>query len=313
MRIIFFGTPLFAAKTLEFLLDKKCDIVAVVSKPDKPRGRSLEILPTPVKEVVCKRNCDIPLFQPEKASSPEFIESMSIFEPDLFVVVAYGEIIKQALLDVPKFGCINVHASLLPKFRGAAPIQRAIIEGEKESGITIMYMEKRMDAGDIIKKVIQPIPQDMTSGALEQNLLEKGCECLFEVIQDFEQGKFERTPQDHSLATFAPKIELEDCEIHWDQAVQNVYNLIRGVTPYPGAWCYVNIRGEKKRLKIKLARLAENVVGTPGSIVSLGREGMVVACRDGGIRLLLVQLEGKKEMEIFEMMKGIPLSQFSLI
>ena len=246
MRIIFFGTPQFSAESLKYLLERNCNIIAVVTKPDKPQGRSKEPIASPVKQLALEKG--IPLYQPNKASDPEFASILQSYEPDLFVVVAYGEIIKQNLLDMPKKGCINVHASLLPKYRGAAPIQFCLFQGEKETGVTIMHMVLRMDAGEIIKKAYLPIDDNMTAGELEQKLSVIGAKALGEVISELEKGSVPSIPQNEALATYAPKVELENCEIHWARPAKEIHNLIRGSNPEPGAWCYVKIHDQLKRL-----------------------------------------------------------------
>lgn len=306
MKIVYFGTPPFAAQVLNDLVRHGCDIVAVVTRTDKPKGRSGEPVPTPVKEVALSHH--IPVYQPEKVSSEEFKPQLEAFNADLFVVVAYGEILKQHVLDAPKKGCINLHASLLPKYRGAAPIQRAIIDGEEESGISIMYMVKKMDAGDVIRTARVPISADMTYGELEQKLCEAGSAELLEVIRLFEKGKVAGIAQDESKVTFAPKIELEDCEIDWSKEAQTIHNLVRGVNPHPGAWCFVTVRGEKKRLKIYKTEV-QNVSGIPKS-AELKKGEPLIYCGKGAVLLKEVQLEGKKRMQANELFRGIPIDQF---
>lgn len=307
MKVIYFGTPHFAAEVLEFLCKNNVDIVAVVSKPDRPKGRSGHPLPTPVKEASLEFLPSIPIYQPDWVSTQEFSDVLKKFEADLFVVVAYGEIIKQHLLDMPKLGCINLHASLLPKYRGAAPIQRVLIEGEKETGVSIMHMVKKMDAGDVIEMSRVEIGLDMTFGELEKALCEVGKKELLKVIRDFEKCIIKRTPQDHTQATFAPKIELEDCQIDLKKSAQILHNLVRGVDPYPGAWCKVFVRDEEKRLKIIRTRLRLNLEGFPGTILSSKKENLVVATGKGALELLEVQLEGKKAMSSAELIRGILL------
>lgn len=309
MRIVFFGTPQFAANVLQYLIDHQIKISAVITKPDRPKGRSGDPVPTPVKLVALAQNPPLPVYQPELVSAPEFAETLRAYQADLFVVVAYGEIIKQHILDMPVKGCINVHASLLPKYRGAAPIQRSIIDGETETGVTIMYMVKKMDAGDIIKMVKVPISSNMTYGELEKALCEIGSKALLEVIQQLEQGVVSRQEQDHSKATLAPKIELEDCEIHWDQPAQVIHNLVRGVNPFPGAWCRLQVKGQPKRLKIFTTRVLHNRSGQPGTILSFGKEGFVLACAEGALQILELQLEGKKAMSADELMRGMTKDQ----
>jgi methionyl-tRNA formyltransferase len=313
MRVVFFGTPDFAASVLEFLLQNHVEVVAVISKPDRPKGRSGTPVATPVKSVSQAINPNIPVFQPELVSDPAFAETIRAFDADLFVVVAYGEIIKQHLLDMPRLACINVHASLLPKYRGAAPIQRAIMEGEAETGITIMHMVKKMDAGDMIDQVKVTIGPEMTFDELEAALCIVGKQELLKVILEYETNTPKSTPQDISLVTFAPKLELEDCEINWDRPAQQIHDLIRGVNPHPGAWCYVKVQGETKRFKICKTRIIDQK-GPAGSILNVAshKGNLVVAAADKSLELLEVQLEGKKKMTSEELMRGISRYEFKI-
>lgn len=305
MKIVYFGTPQFAATVLQYLIDNNIEISAVITKPDRPKGRSGDPVPTAVKLVAQNQNPPIPVHQPELVSAIEFADTLKSYNADLFVVVAYGEIIKQHILDMPPKGCINVHASLLPKYRGAAPIQRSIIEGEIETGVTIMYMVKKMDAGDMIKKVRVPIGPDLTYGELEAQLCEAGCKALLDVIHQFEKGNVPREAQDQSQCTLAPKIELEDCEINWMLPAKTIHNLVRGVNPHPGAWCFVKIRGLQRRLKIISTRLEESESAAPGQIIGSDKDALLVACGQGAIRILELQLEGKKSMKTKELMRGL--------
>lgn len=308
MKVVFFGTPTFAAKVLSYLLENDVNVVAVVTKPDKPKGRSGKPIPTPVKAVAQSCEKPIPVFQPEKVSAPEFADVLPPFQADLFVVVAYGEILKQHILDIPTLGCINLHASLLPKYRGAAPIQRCILNGETETGVTIMHMVRKMDAGDIIKTTKIPIETHATFGQIEQELCRVGSPLLLEVIRDFEQGAVKEVAQDETQATYAPKIELEDCQIDWNLPAQTIHNLVRGVNPYPGAWCTVLVKGEEKRLKIKITKIVEDRNGSPGEILSCGPEGMVVSCGDGSVQIVEFQLEGKRTMAPEELIRGTSIT-----
>lgn len=307
MRIAFFGTPQIAADVLDFLIEKGIDVAAVISRPDRPKGRSSKLMPTPVKQVALQRGMSA-IYQPEKASDSDFCATLAAHEPDLFVVVAYGEIMRQHLLDIPKLGCINLHASLLPKYRGAAPIHRSIIEGEKETGVTIMKMVRKMDAGDMLKKVTVPIGRDMTAGDLQQELCTAGKRALLEVIQAYEKGPVEGIPQDESQVTFAPKIEREECEVDWNKPAEQLHNLIRGSTPAPGAWCTVTVRGETKQLKLKGTRLEPNIKGSPGEILDYHKNGPLIACGEGALRLTELQLEGKKTVNGESFVQGIPQS-----
>lgn len=306
MKIIFFGTPLFAAKSLSFLLKNNIDVVAVVSRTDKPKGRSKRLFPTPVKSVALEHTPPLPVFQPQKkeTASEEFVRQLEHFRADLFVIVAYGEILRQSVLDIPRLGCINLHGSLLPKYRGAAPIQRCIMNGETETGVTIMHLVRKMDAGPMIKTVKTPIGPDETFGQIEEKLCEIGSQLLLEVIRDFEKGPVNENLQDEAQATYASKIELEDCEIDWNQPAETIHHLVRGVSPYPGAWCYVMVKGEKKRLQIKESRLLKEMSGRPAQILPCDSGDLVIACGTGALRLLKLQLEGKKEMPPQVLLRG---------
>ncbi|MDP1879570.1 MAG: methionyl-tRNA formyltransferase [Parachlamydiaceae bacterium] len=317
MRVIYFGTPLFAAHVLEYLLQQGIQIVAVVSKPDRPKGRSGSPSPTPVKMAAQAFNDEIPIYQPDLVSSLEFAPILAAHQADLFVVVAYGEIIKQHLLDMPRLACINLHASLLPKYRGAAPIQRAIMEGENETGLTVIHMVKKMDAGDMINQVIVTIGPEMTYGELDQELCEAGKRLLLDTIKEFENGSPKSFPQDPSLVTFAHKIELEDCEIDWNESAQAIHDLIRGVNPFPGAWCYVTVKGEKKRLKISRSKVVvsdeTDVSHPPGSMVNGNQTkgNLIIATGSQWLELCEVQLEGKKSLSSDELTRGIPRSHLN--
>lgn len=310
MKVVFFGTPTFAAEVLKYLLDQHVNVVAVVTRPDKAVGRSSQLVPTPVKVVAMQNLPSIPVHQPPLVSSPDFADVLPKYDADLFVVVAYGEIIKQHVLDMPKLGCINLHGSLLPKFRGAAPIQHSIIQGEKETGVTIMHMVRKMDAGDIIKTVTVPIGQNDTYGDLEKQLCLKGSKLMLEVIHDFQKGKVQETLQDHSTATYASKIEMPDCEVNWNKTAEEIHNLVRGVTPSPGAWCRVWVQDKQKRLKIKETRLAQGVQGKPGEITSCTENGLTVACGKNAVCITRLQLEGKKEMVPRDLLRGTDIHFF---
>jgi len=302
MKIVFFGTPRFAAVVLRYLLDNQVEIAAVVTRPDKPKGRSDKLIPTPVKEVALEHH--IPVYQPEKVSSPVFAEVLTPIEADLFVVVAYGEIVKQHILDMPKLGCINLHTSLLPKYRGAAPIQRAVMNGEMETGVSIMYMVKKMDAGDIIRTQKLAIGENETFGELEERLCRVGSEMMLSVISDFRQGPLDGRPQNDDDVTFAPKVELEDCEIDWTKPANEIHNLVRGSQPYPGAWCWVDVKGEKKRMKIKKTLIGHSAQAAPGSLIRVNQEGLELGCGEGSLIIKFLQLEGKKAMTPDELFRG---------
>lgn len=307
-RVVFFGTPRFAATILSYLLEQGVNIVACVTKPDKPQGRSSTLVSPPVKKIALEHN--LPLFQPLKASTPEFAEEMRRFQPDLFVVVAYSEIFREILLTLPPLGCINVHASLLPKYRGAAPIQRAVMAGERETGVTIMRMVKELDAGEMYAVGKMAIGPEMTSGEVFEELAKVGGVELLKVVKRFEEGEVAGVAQDHSQATFAPKVTPQEGEIDWNRSAQELHNHIRGVTPKPGAWCWVEVKGERKRLAVKKACIS-NLNGRPGVI--LDGPGLIIACREGALSLLEVQLEGKKSLSTSEFLRGISKNNLSFV
>ncbi len=305
MRVIFFGTSSFAAQVLSYLIDQNIDIVAIVTRIDKPKGRHLELGFTPVKDTAFKLCPDIPVLQPVKASTPEFAQVLQSYHADLFVVVAYGEIIKQNILDIPRKGCINIHASLLPKYRGAAPMQRCLMEGASETGISIIEMTLQMDAGDVLAMQSIPVPSDMTLGELEPKLCALGCDLSLRVIKEIDAGHVKKTPQDPTKVTLAPKITAPEEMIDWNKPAQTLHNLVRGLSPFPGAWCKVVLGNQEKRLKIKRSLVEPDQNGGPGKTLSYSKEGWVVACGTGALRLLEVQLEGKKTLPVQEFIKGI--------
>lgn len=293
IKIVFFGTPQFAAQILTHLQAQGVPIQAIVTQPDRPRGRSLQVTPSPVKEVAGS----IPVLQPEKASDPSFLEELKTLQADLFVVVAYGQILTQKLLDIPPLGCINVHASLLPKYRGAAPIQRCLLDGVEETGIAIQKMVRQLDAGDVIASSKIPVPLSETFGELEQALCEMSKPLIINVLRSYENGIPPATPQDPLRVTHAPKIDPAETQIDWTLPNHALHNRIRAFSPRPGAWCWIQ---EGRRLKILRTRPVDGD-GSPATLLSL--EG-VVACGSGALQLLEVQPEGKKPMPASDWLRG---------
>lgn len=304
LRVVFLGTPQFAADVLEYLVQNKISIVGVISRPDKPVGRSSQPVPVPVKQIALRYG--LPLYQPEKVSDPAFQSVLDSFQADLFVVVAYGEILRQAVLDTPKMGCINLHPSLLPKYRGAAPIQQAIIHGETTTGVSIMYLVKKMDAGDVIAQIEQPLPIDMTYGELEAVLGKAGSQLLLNVIQRFEVDAPIGTPQDEAQVTFAHKIELEECELDPKKSAVALHNLVRGVNPEPGAWLRVEIGGQEKRLKVFKTVAHPELFVEPGLIAIGPQKKVLMGCSEGVLELKEVQLEGKRRVSGQDFLNGLP-------
>lgn len=307
MRLVFFGTPHFAATILDYLLAQKAPIVAVVTKPDKRRGRDLKVAPCAVKLLAEKHQ--LPLYQPLKARDPAFVAILKELKADIFVVAAYSEIFNAELLSLPPKGCVNVHASILPKYRGAAPIERCIMAGEKESGVTIMEMAKELDAGDIYAIAKTPLSPTTTSGELYKTLAKLGGEALWKVLQKIDRNEAVKTPQDHSQATFAPKIHLEDGEVDWRDSASKIYHQILGVTPKPGAWVWVEVNNSLKRLLLKKTSLELAHQGEPGEILPL--KGLVIGCGKGALRLEEVQLEGKNRLSVEAFLAGIPVKNLT--
>lgn len=304
LRVVFFGTSPFAAQILAYLIRQGIEVVAVVTRPDKPRGRSSQLLPPPVKETLKQIRPELPLHQPQKASTEEFTKLLKEYQADLFIVVAYGEILKENILCLPKLGCINIHASLLPAYRGAAPMQRALMDGVLKTGITIIDMVLEMDAGAMIATAETAVPQEMTLGELSEKLCSDACALLLQVIKDFKSGTIIKTPQDKSKVTFAAKITAQEEEIIWTRSSVQIHNQIRALSPQPGAWCRVQVGQEVKRLKIKKSRSLLELQGEPGTNLSFNKEEWIVACGQGGISLLEVQLEGKKSLPIKDFLRG---------
>lgn len=300
LKVVFFGTPEFAATILEKLIEAKIHVVAVVTRGDQKSGRHLKLKPPPVKLVAHQHQ--IPCFQPIKASAPEFLEELKKLEADLFIVAAYSEILKQALLDIPKLDCINVHASLLPKYRGAAPIHYALLNGEKETGVTIMKVVKRLDAGDMIQKGRIEIEKTDTTGSIEKKLSLLGAELLLDVIKKFETNQVVYTPQDESLATYAPKVTPEDGLIDFTQTSERILHQIQACHPKPGAWCFVTVQGQSKRLLVKEATICLEKGNHPGQLLS--KKKLIIATQDGSVHLTKVQLEGKKEVDDQSFLNG---------
>ena len=303
MKIIFFGTPFFAKRILEQLVDAKQEVIAVVTNLDKAVGRSQKKRPSPVKNYATEKG--IPVYQPLKASDAEFASFLETLKADIFIVAAYSEILKDNILDMPPKGCVNVHASLLPLYRGAAPIQRAVMAGEIETGVTIMSMTPKLDAGDMLKVVKTPIHTDMTSGELFDVLAKIGGAALLATLPDIEKGTLQPVVQDARETTYAKKLSTADGELDWSKSAKELYNQFRGVTPKPGAWCMVEVHGKRKKMLIKKAHRSAGDGKRAGEILS--KSELIIACDGGGsLNLLEVQLEGKKALTAHDFLKGTP-------
>jgi methionyl-tRNA formyltransferase len=295
------GTPDFSVPVLQNLInDPLYTVVCVVTQPDRPKGRRHRLTASPVK--VLAERYGIPVLQPEKVRKPEAVAEVLAFRPDLLVTAAYGQFLPQSLLDGPRLGCVNVHASLLPAYRGAAPIQKAVIDGKKQSGVTIMYMVKKMDAGDILSQVTVPITDDDTFGSLHDKLSAAGSQLLMQTLPDIEAGRVHPISQDERLVTFAPSIQHEDEQIDWNRAAAEVRNLIRGLNPFPGAFTYL----ENKVFKIFDAGLSDlEQPGTPGTILTDADNQLFAATGDGHwLEIKECQPAGKKRMRAADFLRG---------
>ena len=300
MRIMFMGTPDISAVCLRELIASDNEIVAVVTGKDKPRGRGNVMTPTPVKALALEHA--LPVYTPDSLKTEDFMELLREINPDLIAVVAYGKILPVSVLDFPKHGCVNVHVSLLPKYRGAAPMQRAIIEGEKETGVTIMYMAEGVDTGDIITAEAFPIGPEDDFEAIHDRSAEVGGKLLVKTIKDIENGTATRTPQDHALATHAAKIEKDDCKIDFERSATVLDCAIRGVTPIPGAFAYL----KGKMLKIYKATPTHGK-GKPGEVIATDPKGVgsfTVACGEGALKVFGVIPEGKGRMGAGDFVRG---------
>lgn len=301
MKIIFFGTPKFAANILSYLFEKKVNIVAIVTQPDiKRNGR--ENIPD-VKKISSLYLDKTDIYQPEKASNLDFIDSLKKYAADLFIVVAYGQILKQALLDVPKKGCINVHASLLPKYRGAAPINYCILNGEENTGITIQKMALKMDTGPIILQKEIEITDDMIYTELEEELCLIAKPLLLEVIEMYKKNDVPLINQDESKATYANKITKETREINFENSAKNIYDQIRAFALKPAAFCKVKIQENEKDLKIFDTKIVDKKLNPKEILVEDG--SVFIGCKDKSLELKEVQLEGKKKMRASEFIRGV--------
>lgn len=303
MRIVFMGTPDFAAASLKKLIDEKYDIAAVFTQPDKPRDRGMKLSYSPVKELALENN--IPVYQPTKLRDGTATELIKSLRPDILVVVAYGRILPDDMLEVPKYGAINVHASLLPKYRGAAPIQWAVLNGDKITGVTTMYLASEMDTGDIIYTSETEIGEFETSGELFDRLMVMGAELLDRTLRDIEAGTAPRKPQDHGKASYVKMLDKSLSPIDWVKTPREIIKQIYGLQPWPVATAEL----DGKVFKIYSAEYTQNkTVKAPGSVVSAGKKGIEIACL-GGETLLITELQaaGKKRMKASDYLLGHPI------
>ncbi len=300
MRVVFMGTPDIAATCLKKILTDGFDVVGVYTQPDRPKGRGMKLVASPVKEVAVAAG--IPVFQPENFREEETVEALRALQPDICAVVAYGRILPQKVLDVPKYGCINIHASLLPKYRGSAPYQWAVLDGLTETGVTAMYLTREMDAGDIIDVSKTPIGENETAGELLDHLAVLGAELLSKTLTRFESGKVPATPQDTAGVSYAPMLDKSMCPIDWTKTAQQVHNHVRGLHPWPVAT--MELQG--KTFKVHETRVVEGS-GKPGEILSLTKTGLRIACGEGAVEVTSLQAEGGKRMAAPDYFRGHPL------
>src|SRR6266576_1483801 len=300
MRIVFIGTGEIGVPTLQALLKSEYEIVAVVTQPDKPVGRAQLVEPSPIKKALTGGTLSIAILQPARIKDRQAIEEIRAFAPNVIVVMAYGQILPGEVLEIPKVACLNVHASLLPRWRGAAPIQAAIAAGDRETGITVMYMDEGLDTGDILLQRKIEIPPDETSASLHDKLAQIAPEALAEAILVLEKGKAPRLPQENELATYAPKLEREHGRIDWTESSAVIERKIRAFDPWPGAFMEVDHRN----LKIFGATIVDRS-GKPGQI-SRNENELIVAAGEGALSLGEVQLEGKRRMSAAEFLRGHP-------
>jgi len=311
MVVVFFGTPRFAVPTLQHLLNSPHRVAGVVTQPDRPRGRGQKVTHAPVKTLALERG--VPVFQPDRLKPPDVAAALQAWQPDVAVVAAYGRIIPEHLLTIPRLGMINVHASLLPKYRGAAPVHRAVMNGDTETGVTIMRVVKELDAGPMLATITRPIGPDETSNVVEEALAEMGASLLVTVVDKMAAGTARGEPQDDATATYAPRLTKEEGQIDWSQASFAIHNRVRGLYPWPHA--YTHLKGA--RLIVRRTQLKADLEGprrseegpprtafTAGTILSVGPEAIHVATGDGQIAIVEIQPEGRRPMGIRDFVAG---------
>ncbi len=298
MKVIFMGTPDFAVPTLE-ALDKEHDVSLVITQADKPRGRGKKMMPPPVKAKALELGLDV--YQPEDINTDESIEKIKEINPDIIVVVAYGQILKEEILNLPKYKCVNVHASLLPKYRGAAPLNWVVIDGEEKTGVTIMEMSKGLDTGDMLSKCELVIGEDMTAGEVHDTLMEDGSELLIKTLKSIEEGTVTKEPQNHDESTYAPMMDKKLGQIDWSKSAQDIKNLVRGTFPWPSA--YFKYDGENVKV-LEVDVIDQSKDGEVGKVVEVNENGIVINAGQDAVVLKKVQFPGKKAVSVEDYLRG---------
>ena len=301
MRVVFMGTPDIAATCLKRIIADGFDVVGVYTQPDRPKGRGMKMVASPVKEVALANG--LPVFQPENFRADETVEQLRALRPDVAAVVAYGRILPQRVLDIAPKGFINIHASLLPQYRGSAPYQWAVLDGQKETGVTAMYLIREMDAGDIIDAVKTPIAPDETAGELLDRLAVLGAGLLSKTLGRIEMGGVTQTKQDESRVSYAPMLDKSMCPIDWNRTAQQVHDHVRGLHPWPVATMELN----GQHFKVHATRIVAGS-GKPGQILGLTKTGLVIACGEGAVEIQSLQAEGGKRMAAPDYFRGHPLT-----
>lgn len=302
MKVLFLGTSEFSCPSLESLLESAHEVIGVVTQPDRPKGRGQKFAPSPVKSLAVAKN--LPVFQPERVRDHSSLEVLKSLHPDLMVVVAYGQILSPAVLAIPPRGCVNVHASLLPKFRGAAPIARAILGGETRTGVTTMLMDPGMDTGPILLTAETSVEESDTQGTLHDRLARMGARLLGQTLEGWEKGTLPPIPQDPSLATYAPKIQKEEGRINWQTPARQLFNLVRAFDPWPGAFTV----WAGRILKLFQPRpLEEEAKEAPGTVAQTSATGLRIATSDGYLLIRELQLANRPRMGVSEFLRGYPL------
>ncbi|MGE4542875.1 MAG: methionyl-tRNA formyltransferase [Pedobacter sp.] len=302
IRTVFMGTPEFALPTFQGLIEAGVNLCGVFTQPDRPRGRGKQLAPPPVKELALKY--DIPIFQPEKLRDPLAVEQLRKLQPDLIVVVAYGQILPKSVLEIPRYGCINVHASLLPRYRGAAPINKAVVDGEQVTGVTTMLMDVGLDTGDMLIKRATEIGDEETAGELHDRLSLLGREAMEETLLRLCDGTLRPEPQEDAQSSYASMMKKEDGRIDWRCSAKAIHNLVRGLSPWPGAFTLWN--GQVLKLGRTLAE--EGLAAEPGTVLSADADGVCIACGQGVLRVRELQLAGKKKLPAGDFLRGTSLS-----